>query len=1069
MKKIFIVAMLMLLIPVSGFAADGDRVIEGRTADSISTVDLDVTSVTDGNILKMGASGVEDSALSDVGSGVVAYDGSRSITDMYHLTDKRYVDEAVTALGARYYMLNTASGESDYKLCSASVSGGGEQSVSGASLSDDDYVQGWIAPNTNEPDKLLLGVYNWRIYAEKTGGTETLRLYWKLVERKNDDSEVVIATSVVSNEVTSGKNSYIIPLTLSADHDIASDSYVVGKIYADVSGSGSAPSVTLYYEGDSHSHWQIPVNTEIFNNIYVNVAGDTMTGGLVVPTVDTGQGANELYDMDQDMLTSSSPTFAGVTLTNDSKINDDKKLYFGTDSDFSIEYDEDGDDVASFDGADINMNGYYTIRQQNIADLASKGPSYWFDGVDDYVRVTDNADLNMGTNDFSFIVYALTYGVPSTDGTLIRKGSAGARYYIEIDTDGTVDTQIYDGTHDVFPTYTESIIGKNTCIGLVADRSANAELYIDGNLVDSVDMTSVGSIDNTVDFNVGFEPNQSFNGSISRILLFNLALSEDEVKYFSSGGEVPYKYQEASQDELMPNQVDRDFSGASAWANVDLNAYDETTDLTITATAADQYCTLPVASAPTTIGKRYRMTFDVANIVSTWTVQSFDGTQTIGTISANGTGQSIEWTATTTGGYRLVAAADNSSGDFDNFTLTQIGCVLQLEPDGITPTTWVDNSGNGLDGSVSGALATNLPQMQAVMAESEQAEMQVTVFDSTESTSPTISTRKADGSLASPALVDDNAVLGRWSGYGYLGTNGWTEGARIEFRADGTPSDSANDMPTGVYIFTTEDDGSGLAPAVAINDSGNVGIGTTNPGARIEVYKTDGIPELRLTTDGTGLASQIKFFDGTTEIAAIKSGIIGNKHLTFQTDNTDALIIQKDQDVIIDNGNIGIGTTEPDKKLEINTGAATNGIRLSYNDGDGSASTYGDILLDSSGVLTLSSTGGVAVARLTPVTKTDDYTVTTSDFGKSLRMNSADDKTFTLPSVGSSDDGARVTFIKQGSGKMTIDAADSDYIDDSTAGGTIYTTTNYATITLEYVHGMTRWVIISGNGTFTTT
>ncbi|MBW1726901.1 MAG: hypothetical protein JRJ62_04835 [Deltaproteobacteria bacterium] len=134
--------------------------------------------------------------------------------------------------------------------------------------------------NTNEPDKLLLGVYNWRIYAEKTGGTKTLRLYWKLVERKNDDSEVVIATSVVSNEVISGKNSYIIPLNLASDYDIASDSYVVGKIYADVSGGGSAPDVTLYYEGSSHSHWQIPVNTEILDNLYVKKAGDTMTGTL---------------------------------------------------------------------------------------------------------------------------------------------------------------------------------------------------------------------------------------------------------------------------------------------------------------------------------------------------------------------------------------------------------------------------------------------------------------------------------------------------------------------------------------------------------------------------------------------------------------------------------------------------------------------------------------------------------------------------------------------------------------------------------------------------------------------
>jgi len=84
-------------------------------------------------------------------------------------------------------------------------------------------------------------------------------------------------------------------------------------------------------------------------------------------------------------------------------------------------------------------------------------------------------------------------------------------------------------------------------------------------------------------------------------------------------------------------------------------------------------------------------------------------------------------------------------------------------------------------------------------------------------------------------------------------------------------------------------------------------------------------------------------------------------------------------------------------------------------------------------------------------------------------MNSADDKSFTLPSVGTTEDGARVTFIKQGAGKMTMIAVDTDYIDDSSATGTIYTITNYATITLEYVHGMTRWVIISAAGTFTTT
>ncbi len=272
--------------------------IGSNTLEGTATTTLFTTG--NANQLVLGANGnvgigtTSPSEKLHISNGVATYDSNRNITDLYHLVDKKYVDEAVTALGARYYMLDDASGEADYKLCSTTPSAGGEQSVSVTNLSDGDYVQGWIAPNTNEPDKLITGVYNWRIYAEKTDGTKTLRLYWKLVERKSDDSEVVIGTSAVSDEIISGKNSYIIPLTLSEDYDIASDSYIVGKIYAEVSGGGSAPSVTLYYEGDSDSHWQISVNTEILNDVYVNIDGDTMTGTLNLPTNGLVVGTDQL-------------------------------------------------------------------------------------------------------------------------------------------------------------------------------------------------------------------------------------------------------------------------------------------------------------------------------------------------------------------------------------------------------------------------------------------------------------------------------------------------------------------------------------------------------------------------------------------------------------------------------------------------------------------------------------------------------------------------------------------------------------------------------------------------------
>ena len=135
--------------------------------------------------------------------------------------------------------------------------------------------------------------------------------------------------------------------------------------------------------------------------------------------------------------------------------------------------------------------------------------------------------------------------------------------------------------------------------------------------------------------------------------------------------------------ELMPNIVDRDFDSAGGtlvtnWANVDINAFDSDGNLTIASNAADQYCTLPVASAPTEIGKTYKLLYDLASIVATWTIKDFTGVQTLGTIIADATQGAITWLAETTGGVRIVAVSDGSSADFDNFKLQRSGDLSDL-------------------------------------------------------------------------------------------------------------------------------------------------------------------------------------------------------------------------------------------------------------------------------------------------------------------------------------------------------------------------------------------------------
>lgn len=98
-------------------------------------------------------------------------------------------------------------------------------------------------------------------------------------------------------------------------------------------------------------------------------------------------------------------------------------------------------------------------------------------------------------------------------------------------------------------------------------------------------------------------------------------------------------------------------------------------------------------------------------------------------------------------------------------------------------------------------------------------------------------------------------------------------------------------------------------------------------------------------------------------------------------------------------------------------------------------------------------------------------TLTTSDIGKTVVVNSSSDRTIYLPSVDSGHIGARFIIWKLGSGKVTIDAADSDTIMDSTAGGTIYnssSTETWACLILR-LETATQWGIQGGVGTWTTT
>ena len=146
------------------------------------------------------------------------------------------------------------------------------------------------------------------------------------------------------------------------------------------------------------------------------------------------------------------------------------------------------------------------------------------------------------------------------------------------------------------------------------------------------------------------------------------------------------------------------------------------------------------------------------------------------------------------------------------------GAVLQIEEKlGIGDT--VASAGAVLHGTAAGESEwTSDPSIVgslSVAKDSADAVINLTAHHDTEATAAELTLRKSDGSKASPALVDDNAVLGKIMFQGYDG-NSYANGAQIRAQVDGTPADG--DMPTEMIFMVTPDGGS-ETPATALTIS----------------------------------------------------------------------------------------------------------------------------------------------------------------------------------------------------------------------------------------------------------
>jgi hypothetical protein len=173
--------------------------------------------------------------------------------------------------------------------------------------------------------------------------------------------------------------------------------------------------------------------------------------------------------------------------------------------------------------------------------------------------------------------------------------------------------------------------------------------------------------------------------------------------------------------------------------------------------------------------------------------------------------------------------------------------------------------------------------------------------------------------------------------------------------AVGTPSYTfTGDLNTGMWspAADTIAFSEGGAEAMRINSAGNVGIGTTAPGYKLDVSATGNISGQFKTS---GSINALFLADAGTTAESLYIGTVGNDFRVVTGSNEHVRVTSA--------GLVGIGTSTPGAKLEVSsTSAGATAEVLRLNNPGGGANTAAQIKFNAAGANYASITGGYGAA-----------------------------------------------------------------------------------------------------------